>query len=101
MVQFCVKDKCGCFGRDMVSVLSRVADFDREHVRRAKDALACLTGLSIVGSLDSNCNVHELATKLRCFLQTEVVGQWNEPSFDAGHHHWSKPHLTLAKLLYA
>jgi hypothetical protein len=78
-----------------------VAEFDHVHVQRANDDLECLRGLSIVGSLDSNCNVHELAMKLRSFLNNEVVGQWNELSFDVGHHHWSKPHLTLAKLLYA
>ena len=76
-----------------------VADFDHVHVRRADDDLACLRGLSIVGSLDSYSSVHELAMKLRCFLKNEVVGQLNELSFDAGHHHWSKPHLSLAKLL--
>jgi hypothetical protein len=76
-----------------------VAEFDHVHVQRANDDLECLRGLSIVGSLDSNCNVHELAMKLRSFLKNEVVGQWNELSFDVDHHHWSKPHLTLAKLL--
>ena len=75
-----------------------VAEFDHVHVQRANDDPECLRGLSIVGSLDSNCNVHELAMKLRSFLENEVVGQWNELSFDEGHHHWSKPHLTLAKL---
>ena len=75
-----------------------VAEFDHVHVQRANDDPECLRGLSIVGSLDSNCNVHELAMGLRSFLENEVVGQCNELSFGAGHHHWSKPHLALAKL---
>ena len=83
--------------RDPIEEL--VADFDHVHVRPGVGPLD-VKGLSIVGSLDSRCSVHELAMRLRGVLQHEVVGQWNEPMFITGHHHWSKPHLTLSKVLH-
>lgn len=77
-----------------------VADFDHIHIKRGVGPFD-VSGLSIVGSLHSMCYVHELAMRLRGFLQNEVVGQWNEPMFDLTHHHWSKPHLTLSKVVQA
>ena len=84
--------------RDPIEEL--VADFDHVHVRRGVGPFDT-NGLSIVGSLHSSCCVHELAMRLRGFLQHEVVGQWNEPMFNTSHHHWSKPHLTLSKVWHA
>ena len=81
-------------------IIEFVADFDHVHVRRGTGP-PNIKGLSIVGSLDASCNIHELAVKLRGFLENEVLGQWNEPNFNFGFHHWSKPHVTLSKIWHS
>ena len=73
-----------------------IADFDHIHVRC--NPTTCST--SIVGSLDKNCNVHDLVGGMKDFLENEVLGQNGNPDFSSWLHHWSKPHITLSKARY-
>ena len=60
----------------------------------------CKYSSRFVGSLDKNCNVHDLVGGMKDFLENEVLGQNGNPDFSSWLHHWSKPHITLSKARY-